>query len=77
MDGQRWVDLFAFAAWLVEWLAHVQSWGGSCICHQLDYEAGNAVERRKKNVDYYPTLAIRLTQLSGTLCDAAFATYVM
>eukprot|EP00959_Pyramimonas_sp_CCMP1952_P201582 4215553-Pyramimonas_sp.AAC.1 len=47
MDDQRWVDLFSFTAWLVEWLTHLQSWGGSCICHQADYELRNPVDCKR------------------------------
>ncbi len=33
-----------FVAWFAEWLTRPLRWGGSCICHVTECEAGEAVE---------------------------------
>ena len=43
-----WQRQLVFVAWFAEWLTSALRWGGSCICHVNEYEAGEAVKCMEK-----------------------------
>jgi hypothetical protein len=45
---QEWRAQFFFVSWFGRWLTHLQSWGGSCVCHAECFLRGEAVECHKK-----------------------------
>eukprot|EP00959_Pyramimonas_sp_CCMP1952_P216219 4522285-Pyramimonas_sp.AAC.1 len=38
--SHRWAVHFKFVEWHADWLSSLQSWGGSCACHQQEYRNG-------------------------------------
>ncbi len=44
VNDADWQRQLVLAAWVDEWLTRTLRWGGSCICHVAEYEAGEAVE---------------------------------